>query len=81
MASAAQRDWSNGMRERNLCAVAPPPVPTQFEICVHRLQLDNLPHLWPHDDALRAWVKANKNQRYVPEELLSAWGMHVIMND
>jgi hypothetical protein len=69
-------NWASGaFIEREM--PAPPPVPTQFEITVHRLQLDNAPHLWPYDAALRAWVKANKNQRYVPEELLDAWGMHV----
>lgn len=56
---------------------APPPVPTQFEITVERLQLQNTPQLWQFDPALRAWVKANKNHRYVPEDLLGAWGMHV----
>ena len=81
MATAPHRqplstNWAAGaFIEREL--EAPPAVPTQFEICIHRLQLDNMPHLWPRDAALRAWVKANKNQRYVPEELLTAWGMHV----
>jgi hypothetical protein len=62
--------------------LAPPPAhPTLFEITVQRLQLESTPHLWPYDAALRKWVKVNKNKHYVPEELLAAYGMHVVMED
>ena len=73
-------NWATGaFRAREL--PAPPALPTQFEITVERLQLANSPQLWPYDQALKAWVKANKNRRYVPESLLSIWDMHVVMDD
>ena len=71
-------NWATGAFRQ----LPPEPVrPTQFEITVARLQLANSPHLWPYDQALKAWVKANKNKKYVPEELLSIWDMHVVMED
>ena len=73
-------NWATGAFRPRKLDVAPP-APTQFEIVLRRLQLDSTPHLWSRDAALRAWVKANKNQRYVPEDLLAAFGMHVILSD
>jgi hypothetical protein len=78
------QNWATGAfvtRDRDRDVAPQPAPPTQFETIVHRLQLDNAPHRWPTHSALRQWVKANKNQRYVPEELLNAMGMHVILSD
>lgn len=73
-------NWATGaFRPRKL--TVEPEQPTQFELVVKRLQLENLPHLWAQDEALRTWVRANKNRRYVPENLLGIWGMHVVMGD
>jgi hypothetical protein len=78
--SPLPHNWATGaFVTRELAPAAA--IPTQFEITVHRLQLDDAPHLWAQDPALRQWVKVNKNQRYVPEELLNALGMHVILSD
>ena len=73
-------NWATGaFRPRKLSIDAAQP--TQFEIVVARLELQNAPHLWAHSPALKTWAKANKNQRYVPENLLNAWGFHVVLGD
>jgi hypothetical protein len=73
-------NWATGaFRPRKLTIDAAHP--TQFEIVVARLKLDDTPHLWPYNPTLRAWVKANKNQRFVPETLLNIYGFKVILGD
>ena len=64
-----------------LAAPAPPAQPTKFEIVVRQLRLENDPQAWPISNSLRLWVKKNRNYRYVPEELLAAYGMHVLTED
>jgi hypothetical protein len=49
-----------------------PPVTTQFEQMVDSLRLE--PHEYFHSRALREWARRNKNDRYVPSELLKQWG-------
>lgn len=46
---------------------------SDFEFEVERLQLQ--PHEYVNSIPLRYWAKANRRRRYVPEELLRAWGM------
>jgi hypothetical protein len=46
-----------------------------FESVVADLGLT--PDQYEHSAALQNWVRKNKNQRYVPPELLQAWGMEV----
>ena len=47
---------------------------TQFEKQVKRLGLQE--HEWRHSIQLKAWVSRYKHHRFVPEDLLIAWGMH-----
>ena len=53
----------------------------EVEIVVRQLRLENDPQAWPISNSLRLWVKKNRNYRYVPEELLAAYGMHVLTED
>jgi len=75
---ATHANWASGPTRQlpNL-----PTVVSQFERMTEQVGLRAAPHLWPYDQTLKAWVKANKNKRYVPEELLAAWDMHVVMDD
>ena len=52
-----------------------PIVATSFEQTVRTLRL--LPTQYRTSAALREWVQKNKNQRYVPPELLALWGFEV----
>ena len=51
----------------------PPPLTTQFERMVEFLKLK--PHECLHSRALRAWARRNRNDRYVPSDLLKEWGL------
>ncbi len=72
VASSSKRrgnpDWGKPM---------PPPKAglTEFEKVVKRLRL-SVPE-FDHSAALKDWVRRNHNQRYVPAELLKAWGVKV----
>jgi len=46
-----------------------------FEYVVRRLRLS--PSGYATSAELKAWVRRNKDQRYVPPELLSAWGFTI----
>lgn len=46
-----------------------------FDKLTEQLQLQ--PEQYAQSSALRAWVKTNRNRRYVPEWLLLAWGLEV----
>jgi hypothetical protein len=50
----------------NICA---------FDKLAEKLQLQ--PEQYEQSSALRAWVKSNRNRRYVPEWLLLAWNLDV----
>ncbi len=58
-------DWGKPM---------PPPKAglTEFEKVVKRLRL-SVPE-FGHSAALKNWARRNRTQRYVPSELLKAWG-------
>jgi hypothetical protein len=57
-------------------AVPPAPaLPTEFEKQVRRLGLP--PETYVHSAELRAWCERNRNQLYIPEWLLEAWGITV----
>lgn len=45
---------------------------TSFEKVVKALQLS--PHEYEQSSLLREWVRQNKDEKYVPSELLKAWG-------
>ncbi len=47
--------------------------PSQFELLVERLGLDEREYL--HSTRLKNWVRRNKGQRYVPPDLLKAWDL------
>ena len=46
---------------------------SEFERVVEALGF--LPHEYLDSSALREWVRQNKDYRYVPLELLKAWGL------
>ena len=55
-----------------------PPAPvrlTEFEMQVRRLQLTE--DMYASSLPLRIWCEQKRNQRFVPEWLLHAWGMIV----
>lgn len=49
--------------------------PSAFEQIVRRLKL--APHEYVESAALRDWVLKNKDSKYVPQDLLKAWGFGV----
>jgi hypothetical protein len=51
----------------------PDPGPCSFEEIVKSLSL--APDEYEHSTQLKAWVRQNKGQKYVPPILLQAWGM------
>jgi hypothetical protein len=78
-ATATQRAW-NGVSNSNVPFLADQPKvkdedETEFDREVRRLRLTQFELV--SSIALRYWAKRYKNMRYVPEELLSAWGMKV----
>ena len=48
---------------------------SDFELEVERLQLQ--PREYVSSIPLRYWAQLNRKRRYVPEELLRAWGMEL----
>ena len=50
------------------------PVPSSFESYVKILGL--VPHQYESSTRLRDWAQKNKHNKYVPQELLQAWGMN-----
>jgi hypothetical protein len=55
-----------------------PAVPSSFEEVAEQLGLS--PQEYETSPALKAWVRKNKNQKYVPPELLERWGLRVDTN-
>jgi len=53
----------------------PPPGASAFEHLVAMLGLS--PKEYGNSTVLRDWVRKNKDHRYVPSELLQAWGLGV----
>jgi hypothetical protein len=53
----------------------PPAQLTEFECVV--IELGLAPEQYMDSPALRLWASANRNRRYIPEELLNHWGLHV----
>jgi hypothetical protein len=49
--------------------------PTAFDVLVAKLKLKESD--WHKSERLRKWVSANRNSRYVPEELLGVWNMRL----
>lgn len=52
-----------------------PDLPTEFEKQVRRLGLT--PATYVFSPELRAWCEKNRDQFYIPEWLLEAWGITV----
>ena len=52
------------------------PTVSSFESLVKRLKL--APHQYEDSKPLKEWVRANKNHKYVPQDLLKAWGFEAI---
>jgi hypothetical protein len=49
--------------------------PSSFEEVVKTLGLS--PNEYEHSAQLKAWVQKNKDQKYVPQDLLQAWNIGV----
>ena len=49
--------------------------PSSFEEVVKKLQLS--PAEYEHSVQLKDWVRKNKDQKYVPSDLLKAWDLEV----
>jgi len=56
-------------------AIAPASLPSSFEEVVRALNLS--PEEYLNSARLRDWVFRNKDQKYVPSELLEAFGFEV----
>lgn len=54
---------------------ATPVVPTAFEDFVKKLRLS--PADYEASLILREWVRKNKDQKYIPDDLLKLWGFEV----
>jgi hypothetical protein len=52
-----------------------PVSPTSFEEIVKRLRL--APPDYGNSPELREWARKNKDQKYVPDDLLKFWGFEV----
>jgi hypothetical protein len=50
-------------------------VPSSFEEVVKELRLS--PAEYEHSVELKDWVRKNKDQKYVPSDLLKAWDLEV----
>jgi len=54
---------------------AAPVVPTSFEQVVRKLGLS--PEDYEGSLTLQEWVRKNKDQKYIPDDLLKLWGFEV----
>ena len=54
---------------------AVPVVPTSFEEVVRKLRLS--PADYAGSIQLKEWVRKNKDQKYIPDDLLKLWGFEV----
>jgi hypothetical protein len=54
---------------------AAPVVPTSFEAVVKKLRLS--PAEYEGSVQLKEWARKNKDQKYVPDDLLQFWGFDV----
>ncbi len=54
---------------------AAPVVPTSFEEVVRKLWLS--PADYEGSLQLKEWVRKNKDQKYIPDDLLKLWGFEV----
>jgi len=54
---------------------APSVAPTSFEEVVKNLRLS--PAEYEDSLALKEWVQKNKDQKYIPDDLLRLWGLEV----
>jgi hypothetical protein len=52
-----------------------PNTPTSFEEMVRRLKLSEKEYR--NSNPLKEWAQKNKNRKYVPLDLLEAWGIDV----
>ena len=53
-----------------------PASPSDFEKLVKSLRLS--PDQYQHSPAVREWVQKNKDHKYVPQDLLEAFGFEVV---
>jgi hypothetical protein len=52
--------------------------PSAFEQQVRKLDLT--PDQYEQSTRLREWARHNMNSKYVPEDLLKAWGLTLVAN-
>lgn len=68
-------NWASGEKER-----APAPdLPTQFEQIAEKIGVTK--EYYVHSQPLKAWVKRNRRDYYVPEWLLREWGLQLYESD
>ncbi|HSA93306.1 MAG TPA: hypothetical protein VLE48_09875 [Terriglobales bacterium] len=70
---AARRGNPNWTRPQAMAT--PPPGQSSFEQIVATLGLS--PEEYEGSIVLREWVRKNKDHKYVPSNLLKAWGLQV----
>ncbi len=80
--SSAQSQWSNGALDGAGAAFCPPPAPTQFEHFARDLGLspEDLEACY-NSRSLCEWAKIHRNRYYIPEQLLAAWRIHVLVDN
>ena len=69
MANRSNPNWTNPERS------APGPSTNSFEETASALKL--APEEYVNSPALKEWARRNKDQKYVPTDLLEAWGFIV----
>jgi hypothetical protein len=72
-ARAHKPSWATGAYYTRVLRVGNGP--TQFEQLVAKRGLENRPDLWVYDTRLRAFARAQRSKRYVPESFLVALGL------
>jgi hypothetical protein len=75
-ATAHSPNWASGAYGVRVLSPVPK-LETEFDMLVHKVGLENQPDLWQYNLRLKAFAKAHRNNRYVPEFLLAAWGITV----
>ena len=66
---------SRGISYWGKAGPSPAASPSSFEEIVKSMKLH--PAEYVLSDALKDWVRRNKDHKYVPPELLKAWGFEV----
>ncbi len=74
-------NWAGGPGFAIPFSEQPKGTPTEFDMLVAKRKLENKGQVWPADHVLYQFAKKHRNSRYVPEWLLTQWGMEVKVMD